>query len=130
MRALRALAFTIGVVAGSAHATTQGVVCHIDYGGATQRVVARSTADPYAVKPVAIGSYFLFRVVVPMPNAPVAAVRIFVYADRDEGPVPIHVAEYPYPLAARTTKPGFTGWHSVYEPVRDGELQYWCARSP
>jgi hypothetical protein len=35
------------------------------------------------------------------------------------------VAEFPYPVAVHI-RYGFTGMQRVYEPVRDGELEYWC----
>lgn len=127
MKTLAALGIALGLVATNVGA--KGIVCHIDYGGERLQLAVQAAADPFAVQPVAVGSYLLFRAVVSPPDAQAASVRIFVYADRDEGPVPIHVAEYPHPLGARQSKPGFTGWQSVYEPVRDGELQYWCARS-
>lgn len=120
-------AAVIALLAGASHASER-VACLIDYGGETRRVEATPSANPYEVKPIKIGSYFLFRLVLQTPPHPHPAVRIFVYADRDDGPVPLQVAEYPWPPGNGSRKPGFTGWQSVYEPVRDGELQYWCRR--
>ena len=40
--------------------------------------------------------------------------------------MPIHVAEFPYPVAGRGRYYGFTGMQRVYEPMRDDELEYWC----
>ena len=100
------------------------VACHLTYGGETRIVSAAPTSDPYAVAPVAIGSYFLFRIVFRQQPADLAAIKLYTYADRDSGPTIIHQATYPYPPPAGIH--GFTGHHFVYEPVRDGELQYWC----
>lgn len=103
------------------------VVCSYTYGGETQQLAADPVASPYAVPAVAVGSYFRFRVVFQTQPADLASIKVYAYADRDEGPVPIHQASYPYPPAQPAAAPyGFTGLHFVYEPVRDGELQYWC----
>ena len=118
----------------AATAQAQSVVCHLSYGGETQVVEARPSTDPYTVAPVAIGSYFLFRIVFRQEPAELAGIKLYAYADRDAGPVLIHQASYGYPLAAplqhgdapRQPGYGFSGRNFVYEPVRDGELQYWC----
>ncbi|WP_226416137.1 hypothetical protein [Dechloromonas denitrificans] len=110
----------------AATAQAQSVVCHLSYGGETQVVEARPSTDPYSVAPVAVGSYFLFRIVFRQEPADLAGIKLYAYADRDAGPVLIHQASYRYPLAAALPDYGFSGLHFVYEPVRDGELQYWC----
>lgn len=101
------------------------VRCHLTYGGETRIVEAAPTRDPYTVAPVSFGSYFLFRIVFREQPADLAGIKLTTFADRDEGPVVIHQATYhfPPPLAAAG---GFTGLNVIYEPVRDGELQYWC----
>lgn len=99
----------------------QTAVCHVDYGGETRSVRAAPTAAPYVVPTLQVGSYFLFRLVFEER----VAVKTYVYADRDAGPLPLHQATFSLPL--RNTGPhGFSGRHLVYEPVRDGELGYWC----
>jgi hypothetical protein len=109
----------------AAWAADEQVLCHVDYGGETRELRADATRSPYTVAPVSVGSYFLFRIVFEREPAALAAVKLYTYADRDEGAVPIHVAEFPLPLAAGG-RFGFTGMQRVYEPVRDGELEYWC----
>jgi hypothetical protein len=106
-----------------AHAAN--VACHLTYGGETRVVSARPTAAPETIAPVAIGSYFLFRIVFRQEPADLAGIKLTTYADRDEGPTIIHQASHPYPPPAATVH-GFSGLNFVYEPVRDGELQYWC----
>jgi hypothetical protein len=101
------------------------VRCHLTYGGETRIVDAAPTSDPHTVAPLAIGSYFLFRIVFRDQSADLAGIKLTTYADRDEGPVIIHQAVHPYPPPAAALG-GFTGLNFVYEPVRDGELQYWC----
>lgn len=110
------------------HAAPGGsVACHYTYGGETRTLLARATASPYAAKGVAVGSYFHFRVVLQDAPADLAALKVYTYADRDDGPVLIHQASYPYPPLATAGAPyGFSGLHFVYEPLRDGELRYWC----
>lgn len=111
------------------------VACHVNYGGETQTIVAMPSSQPYTIPPKAIGSLFLFRVVFEaLPSAP-AAIKIYSYVDRNEGVALIHQASYAYPAATRSQGQfGFTGQQRVYEPLRDGELQYWCdmqtAREP
>lgn len=115
-------------LAGSA--TAAQVACHVSYGGETRTIAAQASREPYTVAPQAIGSLFMFRVVFEaLPGAP-SAVKIYSYVDRDEGVVPIHQASYAYPAATRSQGEfGFTGLQAVYEPLRDGELQYWCEMS-
>lgn len=108
-----------------AHAET--VSCHVTYGGETRLLDARPVTSSYAVPVQAIGSYFLFRIVFQKEPHDLAAVKLYVLAARDSGPVPIHQATYPYPPPLAERSPyGFTGLNHVYEPLRDGELQYWC----
>lgn len=102
------------------------VRCHVDYGGETRLVRSGPSPTPYTVAPVAIGSYFLFRLVVEAEPRETAAVKLYTYADRDEGAAPIHQASFPYPPTPVVGRYGFTGLQAVYEPLRDGELQYWC----
>ncbi len=101
------------------------VVCHVSYGGETQQMTIKPSRDPYAVAPVAVGSYFLLRVVYEHPARVLPGIKIYTYADRDSDAMPIHVAHFPYPPVAGK-RFGFTGEQVVYEPMRDGELHYWC----
>lgn len=108
-------------------AAADEVVCRYSYGGETHTLVARAVASPYGVPAVAVGSYFRFRVVFQKEPADLASIKVYTYADLDSGATPIHQATYPYPPpAVPDDRHGFTGLHFVYEPMRDGELQYWC----
>ncbi len=100
----------------------ESVLCHLDYGGESRRIEARPTDSPYTVPVVQVGSYFLFKLVFEEHTA----IKTYVYADRDTGPQPLHQATYTWPIQNAGIH-GFTGRHLVYEPVRDGELEYWCA---
>lgn len=125
-RAGRALAALLALLAGAA-AHADEVVCHYTYGGETKSLAAQPTASPYAVEAIPVGSFFQFRVVFQKKPARLAAIKVYTYADRDEGPLLIHQATYSYPPESRRGAPyGFSGLHFVYEPMRDGELQYWC----
>ena len=106
-------------------ALAASVACHVTYGGETRVIGAGATTRPLAVAPVSIGSYFLFRIVFRQEPADLANIRLTTYADRDVGPTIIHQATYAYPPPPAAVH-GFTGLIFVYEPVRDGELQYWC----
>jgi len=135
VRPFSRLLFVVGAAAllpGAAlHAApAAAVACHYTYGGETRTLLARPTAVPYAEKGVEVGSYFRFRVVFQEAPADLASLKVYTYADFDEGPVLIHQASYPYPLPGGAGAPyGFSGLHFVYEPARDGELQYWCERA-
>ncbi|BCB25459.1 hypothetical protein SKTS_03450 [Sulfurimicrobium lacus] len=108
-------------------AAGEQVVCHYTYGGETQVLAARPVQSPYAVKGIKVGSYFQLRLVFQDQPAALAAIKIYTYVDRDEGPTLIHQASFPYPPPGnRASRYGFSGLQSVYEPVRDSELQYWC----
>ncbi len=106
------------------------VVCHCTYGGETRRLVAAPVESAYSVGVIEVGSYFRFRVVFQNRPADLAAVKAYAYADTDDGLVLIHQATYPYPPARHPSPYGFTGLHHVYEPVTDGEMQYWCEWKP
>lgn len=126
MRSGAALAVLVALVSGAAVAAEQ-VVCRYTYGGESRDLVAAPVASPYGVAAIAVGSYFKFRVVFQDRPADLASIKVYVYADREEGAVPLHEAVYAYPpVAAEGARFGFTGRHFVYEPVRDGELEYWC----
>lgn len=108
----------------------QTVACHYTYGGETKSLIAQPVASPYGVAAIPVGSYFKFRMVFQAEPADLRSVKVYTYADQDSGPVLIHQASYPYPPAAGRKPYGFTGLHFVYEPMRDGELQYWCELQP
>ena len=115
-------------LAGTVYA--EQVVCTVTYGGETQQLVAPPVSSPYSVNSIEVGSYFHLRVVFQKWPADLASIKIYTYADRDEGLVPVHQATYPYPLASSgAARHGLTGLHWVYEPTRDGELEYWCRLS-
>ncbi len=105
------------------------VACHVVYGGeeVTHRVPA--TAEPYKVPVIPVGSYFLFRPLLEAAPEEVAALKVYVYADLERGPVIVHQGEYDWPPAG-AGRYGFTGRQRVYEPLRDGELEYWCEATP
>ena len=118
-------ALLVAILSFSVHA--ESVVCHLNYGGETRHIKAQPTTTPYTIAATPIGSYFLFRIVFRQEPADLAGIKLYTYADRDSGPLIIHQANYPYPPANSTaTVNGFSGLNFVYEPVRDGELQYWC----
>jgi len=114
-------------------ASAHTVVCHVNYGGADQMIHAPPVASPYGVKGVEVGSYFLFRVVNQTSPRDLASVKIYTYANHDEGAAPIHQVQFS-PAETRGGSArgghGFTGLHWVYEPVRDGELKFWCGWKP
>jgi hypothetical protein len=107
------------LLCSSVHAET--VACHVTYGGETRTLEAQPVSDPYAVPTVQVGSYFLFKLVFEQRTA----IKTYVFADRDAGPMPLHQAIFTWP-PINSGPHGFTGLHFVYEPVRDGELEYWC----
>ena len=108
-------------------AQAETVACHVSYGGETQVISAQPAATPYTVAPISIGSYFMFRLVFERQPPGQAAIKIYTYADREppQGAVLLHQADYLYPPASYG-RYGFTGLQRVYEPIRDGELYYWC----
>ena len=122
------LVATILLLSLPVHAET--LRCHVTYGGETRDLEAHPVSSPYSVPVQAVGSYFLFRMVFQKEPADLAAIRLYVFADRSTGPVPIQQATHPYPPPSHAGATyGFTGLNRVYEPIRDGELQYWCALS-
>lgn len=105
------------------------VLCHVSYGGTTQTLVAQPSAAPYAEPATPIGSFFRFRIVVRDEPPELASIKLYTYADRDSGPALLHQASHAYP-PVNLPEYGFSGRNFVYEPLRDGELQYWCEFQP
>jgi len=125
-RAGRGLLVALALLAVPAVGAEQ-VLCHYTYGGETKQLLAQPVASPYGVKGIQVGTYFRLRVVFQDKPADIASIKIYAYADRDDETALIHQASYPYPPVRRRDAPyGFSGFHSVYEPRREGELQYWC----
>ncbi len=125
-RRCRCLAIGALMAAGSGACASE-LRCHLDYGGEVRVLSAAPVDSPYTVPTRAIGSYFLFRMILQTQPSDLASIKLYVYADRDEGPLPLQQATYPYPPpASGMSAHGFTGLQHVYEPVRDGELKYWC----
>lgn len=124
--ALALLGAVVALPAAAVPADWPEVACHVAYGGETRIVRTDGTRHALDVPPTPIGSYFLFRPVVEVSPAGQPRVQIHTYADSDGGPVPIHQATHDAPRPTGRRIPGFTGLQRVYEPVRDGELAYWC----
>lgn len=126
--ALLAVATTTPHAPAHAAGAADQVTCHLAYGGETVTAHATRHTPRYRDEPTRIGSYFLFRIVLDSQPAAHDAVKLYTYAAHDDGPVLIHQARFARPSAARRAAGGFgfTGLQSVYEPVRDGELRYWC----
>ncbi|RZS57971.1 hypothetical protein [Sphaerotilus mobilis] len=121
------------VLSGSTAAQAAALAtCHVTYGGETVDHAVAAVDDPHAVPTVAVGSYFLIRFVLQTRPVALAAFKAYVYADRSDAPVLIHQLDVAWPPtpSPRGRPGGYTGLHRVYEPVRDGELQYWCERRP
>ena len=111
-------------------APAERVLCHYTYGGETKTLAALPVSSPYVVNAIDIGSFFHFRVVFQNQPADLASIKVYTYADRDDGPLLVHQATFPYPpVTVAAARYGFSGLHSVHEPVRDGELLYWCELS-
>lgn len=106
-------------------AGAESIACHLTYGGETRLIETLPTSSPYTAPATAIGSYFLFRVVFRQQPADLAGIKIYTYARHDSGPALIHQVSHAYPPHHAATG-GFTGQQSIHEPLRDGELQYWC----
>lgn len=115
---------------GALTAQAQTVQCHVNYGGEDRVLVSPPTASPLDTAGIEVGSYFLLRLVNTLQARQQPAFKVYVYAAHDSGPAPIHVASHS-PALVRQGRGhgGFTGVQRVYEPVRDGELTYWCERA-
>ncbi len=125
------LAFTIDGALDTAVAAPSGILCRIEYGGETRLLRAAPQESPYSGETHSVGSFFRLRLVLETPREGTALFKIYVYADADDGPALIHQAIQPIPPASSAPAPyGFTGFNLVYEPLRDGELGYWCALEP
>jgi hypothetical protein len=128
----RALGLWLAIAATqcAAPAFADSVRCHVLYGGEEFTAVAQPTGDPYTVKAQRIGRYFEFKVAYITMPAEFSALSVYVYATASGEPVLVHQAKFPAGIANRASPWGFTGLHSVYEPSKSSELQYWCEKRP
>ncbi len=111
-------------------AQAKTVQCHVNYGGEDRVLWASPTTTPLATASVEVGSYFLLRLVNTLSATQQPAFKVYVYASHESGPAPIHAASHsPRQVRQGTGHGGFTGVQRVYEPLRDGELTYWCERT-
>lgn len=108
-----------------AAAAEPAVVCRYTYGGEMRTLAVAPTESPYTEPALQIGSFFKFRTVWVRQPAVEAGFHVYVYADDPGGPILVQQASWPAP-GANQSRYGFTGLQRVYEPRRDGELQYWC----
>jgi hypothetical protein len=107
-------------------AMASGVRCHIIYGGENFTIDATPTSDPYRVENVKIGRYFEFKLVYAALPVTGESIKATVYGVSTGTPVPIQQATWRPPFDPRADAWGFTGFHSLYEPSKSSELQYWC----
>jgi hypothetical protein len=101
--------------------------CHIIYGGENFSVTAEPTTDPYRVAGNKIGRYFEFRITYVVTPSERAGIRVYVYGTASGESVLIHEVKYPA-TASNGPAYGFSGFHTVYEPTRSSEFQYWCEK--
>lgn len=112
---------------GNGNGNGPTVQCHVNYGGEDRLISTAPTDQPLKAPATAVGSYFLFRVVNTLGSTG-GLLKVITYADHENGPAPIHHASFSeQQVSAKPTgHHGFTGMQRVYEPLRDGELSYWC----
>ena len=120
----RAAVFALLALACS-DAMAAGVRCHVIYGGENFTVDAAPTRDPYRAESVKIGRYFEFKLVYAKLPVTGESIKAYVYGVSSGTPVPIHQATWRPPFDAPDAY-GFTGFHSLYEPSKSSEIQYWC----
>jgi hypothetical protein len=122
---MRACVFALLALAWT-DAMASGVRCHVIYGGEDFTVDAAPTSDPYRVEAVKIGRYFEFKLVYAKLPVTGESIKAYVYGVSTGTPVPIEQTSWRPPFDARNDAWGFTGFHSVYEPSKSSEIQYWC----
>lgn len=125
-RAMRRFASIALLALASTDALATGVRCHVIYGGENFTIDATPTSDPYRVENVKIGRYFEFKLVYAKLPVTGESIKATVYGVSTGTPVPIHQATWGPPFDARGDAYGFTGFHSLYEPSKSSEIQYWC----
>ena len=121
----RIIAFAL-LASACLEATAASVRCHVIYGGEDFTVDAAPTSDPHRVGNVKIGRYFEFKLVHAKLPVTGESIKAYVYGVSTGVPVPIHQATWRPPFDARADAWGFTGFHSLYEPSKSSEIQYWC----
>jgi hypothetical protein len=127
---MKRIALSALLAVASANAMATGARCHVIYGGENFTVDATPTSDPYRVETVKIGRYFEFKLVYAKQAVTGESIKAYVYGVSTGTPVPIHQATWHPPFDARPDAYGFTGFHSLYEPSKSSEIQYWCQYFP
>ena len=123
---MKRIALSALLAVASANAMATGARCHIVYGGENFTIDAAPTGDPYRVENVKIGRYFEFKLVYAKLPVTGESIKAYDYGVSTGTPVPIHQATWRPPFDTRSETYGFTGFHSVYEPTKSSEFQYWC----
>ena len=123
---MKRAALFAALMLASCGAIASGARCHIVYGGEDFTIDATPTTQPYRAESVKIGRYFEFKLVYAVQPATGASIKTYVYGVSTGVPVPIHAAGFRPPFDGRGEGGGFTGYHSVYEPSKSSEIQYWC----
>ena len=125
---MRAVATLPLLLCLAAPAYADSIRCHVIYGGEEFPVEALPTSDPYTIPGQKIGRYFEFRVAYVTTPAEFSAIAIYVYSTVSGESVLLHEGKFPVDVANGAGRFGFTGFHSVYEPSKSSELQYWCEK--
>ena len=127
---MKRAALFAALMLASCGAIASGARCHIVYGGEDFTIDATPTTQPYRAESVKIGRYFEFKLVYATLPVTGDSIRVYVYGVSTGTPVLIHQGGFVPPFDAGGNGAGFTGYHSVYEPSKSSELQYWCRYFP
>ena len=117
------------IVWASASASVQAapvLYCQLNYGGETQTIEARLSADPYHIPLTDVGGRFKFKAAMIGQDERIDYIKLYAYFQTWHGDVPIQQASYapPFPQAAGRLP---LGPHTMlYAGELERELQYDC----
>lgn len=105
-------------------AQAAGVICKIDYAGATSQLQIEPSDDPYRFASIEPGGNFRFSAQL---LAGAKKLKTYVYHDSKDRLVLVHAAEYP--LGNGVCQPSPTGLNRVYSSGLERELTFRCRQA-
>lgn len=120
------MAITLIPVAASAAPLLR---CKIEQSGTTFLVESSPKLDPYGVAAVAINKNFRFKAVMIGTEQKIDYVKIYAYYIGDRQAILLHEAKYLAPSVQSAELAPFqlTGFHYLYSPNLNREMQYGCS---
>lgn len=127
-RGIALLVILVAAAVPAAASAAPRLRCQISQGGEVHQLEFAPVSSPYEVKAVDINEHFRFKAVVLGDEQKVDTIALYTYYQSRRQAVLLHQAKYLAPVPQTAPGPAaLTGWHFLYTPGLERELQYGCA---